>query len=135
MGLQHIVVIQCISIHALREEGDFFNAIFHPPQRAISIHALREEGDVIRAPLPPKLVDFYPRPPRGGRPQPPRSSRSSARNFYPRPPRGGRRGLEKVASDLSNFYPRPPRGGRPFHGCVAERGYHISIHALREEGD
>ena len=35
----------------------------------------------------------------------------------------------------SNFYPRPPRGGRPqpWHGLPVCR--HISIHALREEGD
>ena len=35
--------------------------------RPISIHALREEGDnAVSAPLL-TLVDFYPRPPRGGR--------------------------------------------------------------------
>ena len=33
-------------------------------------------------------------------------------NFYPRPPRGGRRHLEGVEKWLENFYPRPPRGGR-----------------------
>ena len=33
-----------ISIHALREEGDF-PAIFEHRVVAISIHALREEGD------------------------------------------------------------------------------------------
>ena len=56
----------CISIHALREEGDLWP---HPPSRRcrISIHALREEGDRKgrTAELPP--CDFYPRPPRGGR--------------------------------------------------------------------
>ena len=59
----------------------------------ISIHALREEGDGILPMLRSALLDFYPRPPRGGRP-----SRSwfwpSRVNFYPRPPRGGRPGLE-----------------------------------------
>ena len=79
-----------ISIHALREEGDrdaddrraavvgFLStpsarratpeqAVRHE-EKVISIHALREEGD----PRPPwcrcSTADFYPRPPRGGRP-------------------------------------------------------------------
>ena len=82
-----------ISIHALREEGDSAAAkiIVEP---GISIHALREEGDVgardylrtgsrflstpsarrataLRHTIPDAVVDFYPRPPRGGRPLPP----------------------------------------------------------------
>ena len=36
---------------------------------------------------------------------------------------------------VSNFYPRPPRGGRPPPGSLLKRYKHISIHALREEGD
>ena len=62
MGVKRV-----ISIHALREEGDL-----NPPTQEkgppISIHALREEGDdtgfLRAAPTP----NFYPRPPRGGRP-------------------------------------------------------------------
>ena len=34
------------------------------------------------------------------------------RNFYPRPPRGGRPGSSPVRLRQSYFYPRPPRGGR-----------------------
>ena len=34
----------------------------------ISIHALREEGDFGDVAVVPNLLDFYPRPPRGGRP-------------------------------------------------------------------
>ena len=34
-----------------------------------------------------------------------------------------------------DFYPRPPRGGRRLRLCAADLGGHISIHALREEGD
>ena len=80
----------------------------------ISIHALREEGDRRRERRTTRSRDFYPRPPRGGRPAggpgsfhgrqisihalreegdntlAARSAR--ARYFYPRPPRGGRRG-------------------------------------------
>ena len=34
----------------------------------ISIHALREEGDVMPFADHLRLINFYPRPPRGGRP-------------------------------------------------------------------
>ena len=79
--------------------------------------------------------DFYPRPPRGGRPLhlstgieivpflPTPSARRATfenrrhpradSNFYPRPPRGGRRGRRQGVDHYRNFYPRPPRGGRP----------------------
>ena len=85
--------------------------------------------------LPPTRYDFYPRPPRGGRPcscrrrVPPAGisihalreegdsevavSRRAATNFYPRPPRGGRRrSSQRACRSRSDFYPRPPRGGR-----------------------
>ena len=34
-----------------------------------------------------------------------------------------------------DFYPRPPRGGRPAPSLLHAPARHISIHALREEGD
>ena len=37
-------------------------------ERQISIHALREEGDLARRVFRSRRSDFYPRPPRGGRP-------------------------------------------------------------------
>ena len=61
----------------------------------------------------PLLLDFYPRPPRGGRP-PAELRRSKTSNFYPRPPRGGRPELVGHYFEEVYFYPRPPRGGRPF---------------------
>ena len=55
-----------ISIHALREEGDV--RLCRPCIRPlISIHALREEGDVFPSASSVVLINFYPRPPRGGR--------------------------------------------------------------------
>ena len=80
------------------------------------------------------VANFYPRPPRGGRPasfatgsainlisihalreegdRTTSATTSCAAYFYPRPPRGGRRrGLQDHCHDL-DFYPRPPRGGR-----------------------
>ena len=56
-----------ISIHALREEGDYrISAV--TKRGIISIHALREEGDILWLSPLSLASDFYPRPPRGGRP-------------------------------------------------------------------
>ena len=59
-----------ISIHALREEGDFNTPSIGQDNNTISIHALREEGDIVCARSRPDSKNFYPRPPRGGRPKP-----------------------------------------------------------------
>ena len=56
-----------ISIHALREEGDGRTGRY-AGYSAISIHALREEGDQDGRCSGLGCYDFYPRPPRGGRP-------------------------------------------------------------------
>ena len=79
-------------------------------------------------------------------------------NFNPRPPRGGRlckpvtappeqiisiHALREEGDVLSfgtalnffNFNPRPPRGGRQISYAIGPCEYLISIHALREEGD
>ena len=77
----------------------------------ISIHALREEGDSPTTAHTSPGRYFYPRPPRGGRPSAPATS-TAATHFYPRPPRGGRRRCSAAAGHPPDFYPRPPRGGR-----------------------
>ena len=56
-------------------------------------------------------------------------------NFYPRPPRGGRPLRAEPTVNATNFYPRPPRGGRPHNNFAQRIPVLISIHALREEGD
>ena len=56
-------------------------------------------------------------------------------NFYPRPPRGGRPVRISTTAPPIYFYPRPPRGGRQFEDYKAEVSGKISTHALREEGD
>ena len=58
-----------ISIHALREEGDQTYCFRRVSPDSISIHALREEGDLWLTRLVTGFLDFYPRPPRGGRQQ------------------------------------------------------------------
>ena len=104
--------------------------------RLISIHALREEGDLPAGTPSRSPLRFL------STPSARRATRQSGGgffcflNFYPRPPRGGRRGLAYHRNvRIGHFYPRPPRGGRrsgwaQFVLCMA-----ISIHALREEGD
>ena len=101
--------------------------------------------------------NFYPRPPRGGRPSCTASHKMS-RLFLSTP--SARRATGHLANlDLSGiisihalreegdeihlclfclliyFYPRPPRGGRPGVLLFLEGVNNISIHALREEGD
>ena len=57
-------------------------------------------------------------------------------NFYPRPPRGGRHALPRLSAEwIQDFYPRPPRGGRPLQTVGTYWQRCISIHALLAEGD
>ena len=58
-------------------------------------------------------LNFYPRPPRGGRPHRRLPVWLVLCHFYPRPPRGGRRSENRRCKKCwRHFYPRPPRGGR-----------------------
>ena len=50
MGTDYITEFM-ISIHALREEGDFPDADADAEDEDISIHALREEGDSVSSPI------------------------------------------------------------------------------------
>ena len=78
----------------------------------ISIHALREEGD---APLP--------------------WSNSSWINFYPRPPRGGRPGHGAAIPLFGGFLSTPSARRATVSLAAVLVAPTISIHALREEGD
>ena len=101
-----------ISIHALREEGDLHPGdVDWPP--VISIHALREEGDISSSAVFSAMGVFLSTP--------------SARRTTPE-----WRGMLRSGC---NFYPRPPRGGRRRGVWLFSTCPHISIHALREEGD
>ena len=123
-----------ISTHALREEGDCTTSKFTLSRLRISTHALREEGDVqaqeagiilristhaLREegdwPSPGTGrwgCNFYPRPPRGGRPSIPAGS-SSRDPFLPTPSARRATSLSAYRQEAkTDFYPRPPRGGR-----------------------
>ena len=81
------------------------------------------------------LRDFYPRPPRGGRPHSWHRQPHTPRYFYPRPPRGGRLTLPVLVSFPLLFLSTPSA-----RRATKTRGWKmvqkpISIHALREEGD
>ena len=123
-----------ISIHALREEGDTplssrngGSSIFLSTPSArratgrqggphgnsrISIHALREEGDSS------STLSIRPQ-----------------RNFYPRPPRGGRPASTTAAPRTSSFLSTPSARRATCEAFFLRRQLCISIHALREEGD
>ncbi len=72
-----------ISTHALREEGDQA-PVYAAPEPEISTHALREEGDAVKHGQWIYDENFYPRPPRGGRPRVPRF-RATLAEFLPTP--------------------------------------------------
>ena len=124
----------------------------------ISIHALREEGDPGHGDKSGAVRNFYPRPPRGGRlliAHPPctyltflstpsarratrgTSMKAATKTLFLSTPSARRATGAARAAERSRqyFYPRPPRGGRLRFGLCAALPVHISIHALREEGD
>ncbi len=128
------ILISRISIHALRVEGDYdlfyiCNTFF------ISIHALRVEGDAV---LDRNNYVFFVflSTPSGWRATSTTMLGSACRlNFYPRPPGGGRRLLLFTIISFFYFYPRPPGGGRRERSTQSHAVRTISIHALRVEGD
>ena len=111
--------------------------IFGEREYIISIHALREEGDPRSIMRLQVRYNFYPRPPRGGRPWPRSGSRwTSAFLSTPSARRAtrssavvdGQRAISihalreegdgkhrRTSYPQQNFYPRPPRGGRPIN--------------------
>ena len=146
-----------ISIHALREEGDYLaphqkstGAYFYPrPPRGgrplhwdkdkrryiISIHALREEGDNCRKnPHGQEQISIHALREEGDVTS--GAGQLLYRRFLSTP--SARRATVQdfiTARRSEDFYPRPPRGGRLHTGHHAGCAIDISIHALREEGD
>ena len=106
-------MLQTVSIHALREEGDPKPDHEWPGIHVISIHALREEGDPGHSAALPTAPRFLSTP----------SARRATLMALP------------SLSRMAYFYPRPPRGGRRQAVLRRMRPPDISIHALREEGN
>ena len=100
----------------------------------ISIHALREEGDAAIAARRPPSNDFYPRPPRGGRP----TTVQNATNvfvFLSTP--SARRATTGTAlhGHFRIFLSTPSARRATVIRAPLPPKLVISIHALREEGD
>ena len=153
-----MAVINYISIHALREEGDRYKLILSgtPVQFLSTPSARRATADkglismyrekFLSTPSARRATAvqhrqaaaphyFYPRPPRGGRPDI-RTELDSAGKFLSTPSARRATGAHGARSGGSTyFYPRPPRGGRQSNYSSTRQGLIISIHALREEGD
>ena len=123
-----------ISIHALREEGDR-PLSSRPKQRLISIHALREEGDGNRMYTIGDKINFYPRPPRGGRPKAFTAGKSGLP--FLSTPSARRATSQRSASTFQQvLFLSTPSARRATRNLCTDVQYHgISIHALREEGD
>ena len=106
-------------------------------QLHISIHALREEGDLCDG-LHHHLhrTDFYPRPPRGGRPKSNTNpEETSSISIHALREEGDRRrdGAAGARPNISIHALREE--GDPALLLGRQQGVAISIHALREEGD
>ena len=102
----------------------------------ISIHALREEGDYLTPCTECVSQYFNPRPPRGGRLLTYALIGSALMVFQSTP--SARRAtsvLPRCPRFRLYFNPRPPRGGRLRSQICYRPTLTISIHALREEGD
>ena len=145
-----------ISIHALREEGDglFIKTYgiaeqflstpsarratgLRPPAQydhPISIHALREEGDPRQKPPRPPQKNFYPRPPRGGRPAITAICFRSV-IFLSTPSARRATGVMSLIFKSWKFLSTPSARRATKPPPPGHDRLHISIHALREEGD
>ena len=145
----------CISIHALRGEGD--DEGLWRPTKDISIHALRGEGDQNNTPKKARDYYFNPRPPWGGRPiqtvfeillvvfqstpSVGRATKGMIENgkqhihFNPRPPWGGRQYPAVLTDEVFEFQSTPSVGRATPPDGTPPSVYEISIHALRGEGD
>ena len=112
VSLSTVVSGLMISIHALREEGDRRSSNAQTSTTRISIHALREEGDITsRGLLGPTEISIH-------------ALREEGDVQCERPGKAGKKFLSTPSARRATlcpsgwrscpgyFYPRPPRGGR-----------------------
>ena len=106
-------LIRLISIHALREEGDQLARVsVSQHNRFLSTPSARRATGQLTQPVV-NQDDFYPRPPRGGRPY--MDCINTAGDFISIHAlrEEGDVGRLILSHKQKYFYPRPPRGGRP----------------------
>ena len=104
-------LLRRISIHALREEGDamlFFSGSKH--RKFLSTPSARRATWILPKKTPPRIFLSTPSARRATHDHP--GTARHGRDFYPRPPRGGRPYDLTMTYPIVDFYPRPPRGGR-----------------------
>ena len=101
----------------------------------ISIHALREEGDFMQSDVPASAEKFLSTPSarRATKTQVPVVQLLA--HFYPRPPRGGRPDTRLMTLRLTVFLSTPSARRATMDVWTECYRRDISIHALREEGD
>ena len=92
------------------------------------------EGDLKEMYVILGQVDFYPRPPHGGRHSKLEYRRIST-DFYPRPPHGGRHDTGLTAAKKFIFLPTPSAWRATNVKTMSVTISQISTHALRMEGD
>ena len=96
-----------ISIHALREEGDMMLRDHDKDREPISIHALREEGDDMWTCITHRLTVFLSTPSARRATAIELAQELDHLDFYPRPPRGGRRAANPREAALLLFLSTP----------------------------
>ena len=105
------------------------------PNNKISIHALREEGDFAASNSLYSSIDFYPRPPRGGRPGRCGRCRWWSRISIHALREEGDAALPMPCSRPISFLSTPSARRATYFDSNLYLRRIISIHALREEGD
>ena len=104
--------------------------------RVISIHALREEGDSRATSRAPQSRNFYPRPPRGGRPAGCSGGEKETASISIHALREeGDRFKRRQDVKLTLFLSTPSARRATDSDTKMAGAAKISIHALREEGD
>ncbi len=102
---------------------------------AISIHALREEGDARTRAIMCLTFTFLSTPSARRATTAYQRQTCSDTDFYPRPPRGGRPFVSLVDKAANKFLSTPSARRATSRARLFDGREDISIHALREEGD
>ena len=125
----------CISIHALREEGDpYMPEVFHDVMKFLSTPSARRATDR-RGGRPGYFRDFYPRPPRGGRPLSACCFRGSLGISIHALREEGDTAATRDSRCWCRFLSTPSARRATSTLRRMQDRRKISIHALREEGD
>ena len=126
---------QEISIHAPREGSDTAQRTFQFMAKEFLSTLPARGATNLLVQCNDRKRNFYPRSPRGERPQP-ETGTAAVRDFYPRSPRG-ERPLARAATAARRgiFLSTLPARGATHHPGIQHGSNGISIHAPREGSD